>query len=98
MYIGLCYSVDKPVQSRIIEKAMRDNGDHLNRAAHERRRASVIATNNALSEQESGYRGELEMSAERRMNANEDRKKPNSLTKHWPLARPKEKISGVRHA
>lgn len=70
---------------------MRDNGDHLNRAAHERRRASVIATNNALSEQESGYRGELEMSAEQRMNANEDRKKPNSLTKHWPLARPKEK-------
>ncbi|HID8400050.1 MULTISPECIES: hypothetical protein [Serratia] len=73
VYIGLCYSVDKPVESRIIEKAMRDNDDHLTRAAHERRQASVIATNNALNEQESGYRGELEMSAEQRMNANEDR-------------------------
>lgn len=73
VYIGLCYSIDKPVQSRIIEKAMRDNDDHLNRAAHERRQASVIATNNALSEQESGYRGELEVSAEQRMNANEDK-------------------------
>lgn len=52
---------------------MRDNDDHLNRAAHERRQASVIATNNALSEQESGYRGELEVSAEQRMNANEDK-------------------------
>lgn len=72
-YIGLCFSIDKPVPSRIIEKAMRDNDGHLNRAAHERRQASVIATNNTLNEQESGYRGELEVSAEQKMNAMDDK-------------------------
>jgi hypothetical protein len=72
-YIGMCYSIDKPVASRIIEKAMRDNDGHLNRAAHERRQASVIATNNALNEQDSGYRGEMEVSAQQRMNASDDK-------------------------
>lgn len=73
IYIGMCYSIDKAVPVRIIEKAMRDNDGHLNRAAHERRQASVIATNNALNEQESGYRGEMEVSAQQRMNANDDK-------------------------
>lgn len=72
-YIGLCYSIDKPVPSRIIEKAMRDNDGHLNRAAHERRQASVAATDSALSEQENGYRGELEVSAEQKMSALDDK-------------------------
>ncbi|ELR4579312.1 hypothetical protein QR963_005052, partial [Salmonella enterica] len=73
IYIGLCYSIDKPVSSKVIEKAMRDNDSHLNRAAHDRRQASVLATNNALTEQENGYLGELEVSAEQRLNATDDR-------------------------
>ncbi|EMC4574413.1 hypothetical protein U2X23_003742 [Salmonella enterica] len=73
IYIGLCYSIDKPVASKVIEKAMRDNDGHLNRAAHDRRQASVLATNNALTEQENGYLGELEVSAEQRLNATDDR-------------------------
>ncbi|ECZ1089612.1 hypothetical protein LWN82_003650 [Salmonella enterica] len=73
IYIGLCYSIDKPVSSKVIEKAMRDNDGHLNRAAHDRRQASVLATNNALTEQENGYLGELEVSAEQRLNATDDR-------------------------
>ncbi|MGX5055997.1 hypothetical protein ACWKX9_20385 [Enterobacter asburiae] len=77
VYIGMCYSIDKAVPSRIIEKAMRDNDEHLTRGAHERRQASVIATNQALSEQESGYRGELEVSAEQRLNATDDRDETN---------------------
>lgn len=73
IYIGLCYSIDKPVASKVIEKAMRDNDGHLNRAAHDRRQASVLATNNALTEQENGYLGELEVSAEQRLSATDDR-------------------------
>lgn len=73
VHIGRCYSLDKPVPSSVIENAMRDNDDHLNRSAHERRQASVIATNNSLSEQDNGYRGELEVSAEQRLNASDDR-------------------------
>lgn len=73
IYIGLCYSIDKPVSSKVIEKAMRDNDGHLNRAAHDRRQASVLATNNALTEQENGYLGELEVSAEQRLSATDDR-------------------------
>ena len=72
-YIGICYSIDKPVPAHIIEKAMRDNDGHLTRAAHDRRQASVIAVNNSLNEQENGYRGELEVSAEQRLNADDDR-------------------------
>ncbi|EOW6510863.1 hypothetical protein ACOZXQ_000583 [Cronobacter malonaticus] len=73
VYIGLCYSIDKPVASKVIEKAMRDNDEHLNRAAHDRRQASALATSNALAEQESGYLGDLEVSAEQRLNATDDR-------------------------
>ncbi|WP_370602285.1 hypothetical protein [Citrobacter cronae] len=73
IYIGLCYSIDKPVASKVIEKAMRDNDGHLNRAAHDRRQASVLATDSALSEQDNGYRGELEVSAEQRLNATDDK-------------------------
>lgn len=73
IYIGLCYSIDKPVASKVIEKAMRDNDSHLNRAAHDRRQASVLATDSALSEQDNGYRGELEVSAEQRLNATDDK-------------------------
>ena len=58
-FISACATASTSRCSRASSKAMRDNDDHLNRAAHERRQASVIATNNALSEQESGYRGEL---------------------------------------
>ncbi|HAU4327010.1 TPA: hypothetical protein ACS3HB_005126, partial [Citrobacter freundii] len=63
----------KPVASKVIEKAMRDNDGHLNRAAHDRRQASVLATDSALSEQDNGYRGELEVSAEQRLNATDDK-------------------------
>ncbi|MCU6240787.1 hypothetical protein [Enterobacter asburiae] len=73
VHIGRCYSIDKPVSARVIENAMRDNDGHLNREAHERRQAALIATSNSLSEQDNGFRGELEVSAEQRLNASDDR-------------------------
>ncbi|AHE73409.1 hypothetical protein M942_22600 [Enterobacter ludwigii] len=73
VHIGRCYSIDKPVPANIIENAMRDNDDHLNRSAHERRQASVIATNDLLREQNNGYRGDLEVSTEQRLNTTDDR-------------------------
>ena len=73
VHIGRCYSIDKPVPAQVIENAMRDNDGHLNREAHERRQASVVATSHSLNEQDNGFRGELEVSAEQRLNATDDR-------------------------
>lgn len=65
IYIGLCYSIDKPVPPSLIEKAIRDNDDHLIRAGHERRKASVAAMDKTMSEagEITGYKGGIEMSA-----------------------------------
>lgn len=63
-FVGLCYSIDKPVSANIIEKTIRDNNDHLTRNAHNRRQASVAALDTSLRESGIGYDGEMEFSAE----------------------------------
>lgn len=63
-FVGLCYSIDKPVSANIIEKTIRDNDDHLTRNAHNRRLASVAALDTSLRESGIGYEGEMEFSAE----------------------------------
>ncbi|SFN72605.1 hypothetical protein SAMN05216516_11622 [Izhakiella capsodis] len=64
-FIGLCYSINKPVSSAVIEKTLRDNDHHLTREAHNRRQASVAALDSTLRESGTGYSGEMEFSAER---------------------------------
>jgi len=63
-FVGLCYSVNKPVSSAVIEKTIRDNDVHLTRNAHNRRQASVAALDSTLRESGTGYTGEMEFSAE----------------------------------
>ncbi|HHZ9505478.1 hypothetical protein [Citrobacter portucalensis] len=63
-FVGVCYSIDKPVSANIIEKTIRDNDDHLTRNAHDRRQASVAALDNSLRQSGTGYDGEMEFSAE----------------------------------
>ena len=63
-FVGLCYSVDKPVSASVIEKTIRDNDDHLTRSSHGRRQASVAALDSSLRESGTGYDGEMEFSAE----------------------------------
>lgn len=63
-FIGLCYSIDKPVPAKLIEKALRDNDNFLTRNAHNRRQASVAALDNSLRESGTGYSGDMEISAE----------------------------------
>ncbi|MBU9812376.1 hypothetical protein ACE2AK_04185 [Rahnella perminowiae] len=71
-YIGLCYSIDKPVASKIIEKAMRDNDQHLTRKSNDHRQASAFATSEKLRSEDSGFHGDLEVSAEQRLKTDED--------------------------
>lgn len=63
-FVGLCYSLNKPVSASVIEKAIRDNDIHLTRGAHNRRQASVAALDSTLRESGTGYSGEMEVSAE----------------------------------
>ncbi|MEH5014090.1 hypothetical protein [Phytobacter diazotrophicus] len=63
-FVGLCYNIDKPVESSVIEKAIRDNDHHLSRGAHQTRQASLAALDKTLSENESGYAGEMEFTVE----------------------------------
>lgn len=63
-FIGLCYSIDKPVPAKLIEKALRDNDNFLTRNAHNRRQASVAALDSSLRESGTGYSGNMEISAE----------------------------------
>ncbi|HFV9294913.1 TPA: hypothetical protein ACIAIE_004804 [Serratia fonticola] len=63
-FVGLCYSINKPVSASVIEKAIRDNDIHLTRGAHNRRQASVAALDSSLRESGTGYSGEMEVSAE----------------------------------
>lgn len=63
-FVGLCYSIDKAVPAKIIEKALHDNDEHLTRNAHGRRQASVAAMDSALRQSGTGYNGDMEFSAE----------------------------------
>lgn len=63
-FVGLCYNIDKPVASSVIEKALRDNDNHLSRGAHQTRQASLAALDKTLSENGSGYGGEMEFTVE----------------------------------
>lgn len=65
VHIGLCYNIDAAVKQDFIEKALRDNDDHLNRAAHERRKASVAAMSEHMNQTsgDTGFTGELEIEA-----------------------------------
>ncbi|HEA3718719.1 TPA: hypothetical protein RV156_001844 [Yersinia enterocolitica] len=63
-FVGLCYSIDKPVQEKIIEKAMRDNDHKLTETSHNRRQASVAAQDDALLNSGTGYGGEMEFTVE----------------------------------
>lgn len=64
VFVGLCYSVNKPVSASVIEKTLRDNDIHLTRGAHGRRQASLAALDTSLRESGTGYSGEMEVSAE----------------------------------
>ncbi|EAT6369374.1 hypothetical protein E5458_07690 [Salmonella enterica] len=64
VFVGLCYSINKPVSAVVIEKTIRDNDIHLTRGAHNRRQASVAALDSSLRESGNGYSGEMEVSAE----------------------------------
>lgn len=63
-FVGLCYSIDKPVAASVIEKAIRDNDHHLSRGAHQTRQASLAALDKTLSENNTGYSGDLEFTVE----------------------------------
>lgn len=63
-FVGLCYSINKPVSASVIEKTIRDNDGHLTRGAHNLRQASVMALDSSLRNGDTGYDGELEMSVE----------------------------------
>ncbi|EAA8413880.1 hypothetical protein HU47_15095 [Salmonella enterica subsp. enterica serovar Abaetetuba] len=63
-FVGLCYSINKPVSAAVIEKTIRDNDVHLTRNAHNLRQASVAALDSALRDSGTGYSGEMEVSAE----------------------------------
>lgn len=75
-FTGLCYSIDKPVSSSVIEKAIRDNDDHLSRGAHQIRQASLAALDKTLTENRTGYSGELEFSAEQMKGREENEDAP----------------------
>lgn len=63
-FVGLCYSINKPVPATVIEKTIRDNDGHLTRGAHNLRQASIMALDNSLRESGTGYDGEMEFSVE----------------------------------
>ena len=63
-FIGICYSINKPVSAAVIEKTIRDNDIHLTRNAHNLRQASIMALDSALRESDTGYDGDMEFSVE----------------------------------
>lgn len=63
-FVGLCYSINKPVSAAVIEKTIRDNDVHLTRNAHNLRQASIIAHDSTLRESGTGYDGDMEFSVE----------------------------------
>lgn len=67
-FVGLVYSVDKPVTAENIEKGIRDNGETLTRQSHEQRQASAAALEQQLVESGAGFQGNIEISAEQQLN------------------------------
>ncbi|MGZ0748885.1 hypothetical protein [Kluyvera sichuanensis] len=63
-FVGICYSIDKPVNANVIEKTIRDNDGRLTKGAHELRQASLAALDKTLSDSGTGYGGEMEFSVE----------------------------------
>ncbi|MGK0739984.1 hypothetical protein ACSFCX_06570 [Yokenella regensburgei] len=63
-FVGLCYSINKPVSAAVIEKTIRDNDLHLTRGAHNLRQASIMALDSTLRESGTGYDGDMEFSVE----------------------------------
>ncbi|MEG0234056.1 MAG: hypothetical protein RR680_18920 [Hafnia sp.] len=63
-FVGLCYSINKAVTASVIEKALRDNDEHLTRNSHGRRQASVAAMDSTLRDSGTGYNGDMEFSVE----------------------------------
>ena len=75
-YVGLCYSIDKPVTYGNIENAIRDNDEKLTKSAHERRQAALAGIDQALKNQNIGYEGSLEISAEQAKSQNDTEDTP----------------------
>jgi hypothetical protein len=63
-FVGLCYSIDKPVSASSSKRQSAITIIHLTRGAHQTRQASLAALDKTLSENESGYSGEMEVSVE----------------------------------
>lgn len=63
-FVGLCYSINKAVPASVIEKALRDNDEHLTRNSHGRRQASVAAMDSTLRDSGTGYNGDMGFSVE----------------------------------
>jgi hypothetical protein len=60
-YIGLCYSLDKPVKDTQIHSAMDGNDDHMAELSHEMRKISAAATDEQLRQADMHYAGQLEV-------------------------------------
>ncbi len=54
-FVGLCYSVDKPVPVEAIQVAIKRNDGVLEERGRENRLEAAIAVNNALEEQHENY-------------------------------------------
>lgn len=75
-FVGICYSIDKPVGASVIEKTIRDNDEHLTKNAHELRQASLAALDKKLSDSDTGYAGEMEFSVEQAKGRDENEDVP----------------------
>lgn len=75
-YVGLCYSIDKPVTYGNIENAIRDNDEKLTKSAHERRQAALAGIDQTLKNQGIGYGGSMEISAEQAKSHNDTEDTP----------------------
>lgn len=91
-FVGLCYSINKPVPASVIEKTIRDNDGHLTRGAHNLRQASIMALDSKLRESGTGYDGEMEFSVEQAKGRDETDDSPTvSETIATPKAGSKKK-------
>lgn len=70
-FVGLAYSIDRPVSYGNIEKGIRDNDNFLNNDSFERRQVAAGALDQQLNESGIGYQGSVEMSAEQQVNKND---------------------------
>lgn len=63
-FVGLCYSIDKPVRETAIRGAIAHNRDVLAKRGEETRKEAAIAVANAIEESNPGVLGALELSVE----------------------------------